>query len=327
MPEELTKGRTKVRYYTHLTLSHDRTLAFLDTQADDDHIMGVLNIKTGAYTKWYDAGLLPHINHGQINPVRNDIALCCWECVPWTDSKGVLHDELRDWDKKNPGKPYPRLQLCEPGKLTMVPAKSQYATHERWDEQGEGFYWCAPTGVWYHDLKTGQQQIVSPKGTHAFMSRDRNYVVSDISVGGWWRGCAWQVYFHNRKTNRGIHLFSYRPSICPKDKPSRIHPDPHPQFVCKDRYIICTIGYDDGHVETAVTPVDELIRKTSLDPIGTFQRDLPATAEPVAVGRKLSALFFETPPDKYGLRGVPRPGATDNVPHTAASLLRVRWGI
>jgi len=38
-------------------------------------------------------------------------------------------------------------------------------------------------------------------------------------------------------------------------------------------------------------------------------------------------LFFETPPDKYGLRGVPRPGATDNVPHTAASLLRVRWGI
>ena len=320
MPEELTKGRKKMRYFTHLTLSGDRTLAFLDTQADDDHIQGVLNIRTGAYTKWHEGGAVPHINHGQINPVRNDIALCAWECVPWTDSKGVVHEELRDWDRKNPGQPYPRLQLCEPGRLTMVPAESKYATHERWDEQGEGFYWCAASGVWYHDLKTGRQQVVSPKGGHAFMSCDRNYVVSDIPVGGAWRGKAWQVYFHNRKTNRGIHLFTYRPPICPKETPSAIHPDAHPQFVCRDRYVISTIGFADGHVETAITPVDELIRKTSVDPVKDFLKDLPAAAEPKAVGRTLAEHFLETPPDKYGPRGVTRAYKSDHVPYAVVSL-------
>ena len=262
MPEELTKGAKRVSYYCHLTLSGDRTLAFLDSRVDDDHVQGVLNLTTGAYTKWHDAGL-KNISHGQINPLRNDIALCCWECVPWTDSKGVVHDELRNWPKKHPTEPYPRLQLCEPGKLTMVPATiSRYATHERWDEQGEGFYWCAH-GVYYHDLATGEQTKLSPIGTHAFLSRDRRYVVADNPVGGWWRGCAWQVYFHNRETDRGVYLFARRPAMCTKKAESRLHPDPHPQFVCGDRYVICTINHADGHMDYAVTPVADLVKRTS----------------------------------------------------------------
>ena len=320
MPKELYSRGKLIRYYYHLTLSHDRTLAFLDSQVGDEHIQGVLDIRTGEYTEWNNSGLV-HFCHGQINPVRNDIALGCWEGVPWTDSKGVVHDELRNWEKKHPNEPYPRLQLCEPGKpLTMIPAKSQYATHERWDEQGEGFYWCAPTGVWYHDLRTGEQKIVSPKGGHAFMSYNRDYVVSDIPIASSWRGKAWQVYFHNRRTNRGIHLFTYRPPICPKEAPSRIHPDAHPQFVCKDRYIISTIGFDDGHVETAITPVDELIRRTSIDPVKDFLKGLPSAAEPIAIGKKLSEHFLETPPDKYGPKGVTRVYKNDMVPYPVVSL-------
>ena len=320
MPMELAKGAKKVSWFCHLTLSHDRTLAFLDSRIDDNHIQGVLNIKTGEYTKWNESGL-KNIFHGQINPARNDIALCCWECVPWTDSKGVVHDELRNWWTKYPGEPYPRLQLCEPGKLTMIPTQhTPGATHERWDEQGEGFYWCAG-GVWYHDLATGEQYEVSPKGAHAFMSHDRDYVVSDCPVGGWWRGCAWQVYFWNRRSNRGIHLFTYRPAMCPdKDSESHLHPDPHPQFVCHDRYVICTINHADGHMDYAVTPVDELIRKTSIQPVAEFMKDLPAAADPTLVGKRLSEHFLETPPDKHGPKGVTRPFKGDNVPYAVVSL-------
>ena len=262
MPEALTKGAKRVRYFCHLTLSHDRTYAFLDSRVDDNHVQGALNIRTGEYTKWHEAGL-KNIFHGQMNPMRNDIALCCWECVPWTDSKGVVHDELVNWFKKHPDEPYPRLQLCEPGKLTMIPTQlTKGATHERWDEQGEGFYWCS-RGVYYHDLASGRQTKISPVGAHAFLSTDRRYVVADNPVGGWWRGCGWQVYFHNRTTDRGVFLFTKRPPMCTKKAESRLHPDPHPQFVCGDRYVISTVNHADGHMDYAVTPVAPLVKCTS----------------------------------------------------------------
>lgn len=261
MPEELTKGAKYVRYFTHLTLSHDRTLAYLDSRVDDVHIQGVLNVITGEYTKWGETGLI-NINHGQIHPVRNDIALNAWEGVPWKDSRGLTHSIVRP-SKENPNVLYPRLQLIEPGKRTMIAAKERgYATHERWDEQGDGFYWCGG-GVWYHDLKTGEQTQVSPIGTHAMMSTDKNYVIVDNSLNGWWRGCSWQVYFHNRKTNRGCYPFTKRPAMCTKAAESKLHPDPHPQFVCGDRYVICTINSADGHMDLAVTPVQQMIDKTS----------------------------------------------------------------
>ena len=319
MPEALTKGAKRVRYFCHLTLSHDRTLAFLDSRVDDNHVQGVLNIRTGEYTKWNESGL-KNIFHGQINPVRNDLALCCWECVPWTDSKGVVHDELRNWWTKHPNEPYPRLHLVEPGKLTMIPTQlTKGATHERWNEQGDGFYWCSG-GVYQHDLATGVQSRISPKGAHAFMSYDRKYVVSDKPVGSWWRGCAWQVYFHNRETDRGCYLFTYRPPMCTKAAESRLHPDPHPQFVCGDRYVICTINHADGHMDYAVTPVDQLIARTSRQPVEEIRRDLPASADPVAVGTKLAEHFLETPPDKHGPKGVTRPFKDDLVPYPVVSL-------
>lgn len=261
MPRELTEGASYVRYFTHLTLSGDRTLAYLDSRVDDNHIQGVLNIKTGEYTKWGESGLI-NINHGQIHPVRNDIALNAWECVPWKDSKGQYHSIVRP-TKENPNVIYPRLQLTEPGKRTMIPAKAHNAaTHERWDEQGDGFYWCG-RGVWYHDLKTGEQTKVSPIGTHAMMSIDKNYVIADNSLDGWWRGCAWQIYFHNRKTEKGCYPFTRRPAMCTKSAESNLHPDPHPQFVCGDRYVVCTINNADGHMDLAVTPVPQLIEMTS----------------------------------------------------------------
>ncbi|MDO5320304.1 MAG: hypothetical protein Q4G65_16880, partial [bacterium] len=163
MPAELTTGAKLVRYFTHLTLTKDRKYAYLDSRVDDNHVQGLLELATGKYEKWGETGLI-NINHGQINPIRNDIALNAWECVKWKDSKGVEHGiEMVDGV-------YPRLQLIEKGRRTMIPSRAtNYATHERWNEQGDGFYWCSG-GVWYHDLKTGEQTLVSPKGAHAMMS-------------------------------------------------------------------------------------------------------------------------------------------------------------
>lgn len=322
MPPELTKAKRNLRYFTHLTLSHDRTLAYLDSRVDDNHQQGVMDIRTGAYTKWCDAGHT-NINHGQINPVRNDIALNAWEAIPWRDSKGKVHDELRNWRKLHPGKPYPRLQLTEAnGKTTMIPSRRfNYATHECWNAKGDGFLWCAGGGVWHHDLATGRQELISPKGGHAMISRDGNLVVSDCAVGVWWRGCAWQVYLHNRKTNRGCYPFTYRPPMCPQTpEQSRLHPDPHPHFGCGDRYILCTINNPDGHMDLAVVPVAPLVARTSRDPVAEIMKDMPASADPVAVGSKISELFLETPPDKYGPKGCERPFKSDSVHYSVVSL-------
>ena len=90
MPAELTTGASRVRYFTHLTLTKDRKYAYLDSRVDDNHVQGLLELATGKYEKWGETGLV-NINHGQINPIRNDIALNAWECVKWKDSKGVEH--------------------------------------------------------------------------------------------------------------------------------------------------------------------------------------------------------------------------------------------
>ena len=51
--------------------------------------------------------------------------------------------------------------------------------------------------------------------------------------------------------------------MCTKNAESNLHPDPHPQFVCGDRYVVCTINNADGHMDLAVTPVPQLIEMTS----------------------------------------------------------------
>lgn len=53
------------------------------------------------------------------------------------------------------------------------------------------------------------------------------------------------------------------PAIATKERPSNFHPDPHPAFNCKDKYIICTMNGEDGNMHLSVTPVAQLIKMTS----------------------------------------------------------------
>ena len=258
-PALLKQGR--INYlYTHLTLSKDRSAAFLDCGLTSPegkrlYVQGMLNLKTGAYTSWGKTDFFA--NHGQINPARDDLAMCAWEEC-WKDA-GLAYRKQTGW--------YPRMWLVYPdGSRTMVPARAKNtASHEIWDEDGTGFSWCGG-GVYHHDLATGKQECwcPDPKARHNRVSANGKYVVYDVAPGVWWRGCPWCVRFYNRETKRTVDVYSTRPALMPRENESKRHPDPHPHFVCHEKYVISTANNARGNMELFVTPVDQLIARTTM---------------------------------------------------------------
>ncbi len=259
IPAQLkAEGANVLSYATHASLTPDRAKVFMDARVDDRFIQGLLDIRTGQFEKWGEESVC--VNHGQVNPVNGRLALCAHE-VRWTGIDKVEH-RIRNVDGV-----YPRLLLVEPeGKRRIVPPMNNYATHEHWAADGRGFYYCSSGrqyGVIYYDLATGQQRRAAPvRAAHATMTRDRRYFTYDYSVGKWYRGCAWRVGFYNAETKKEILLYAGRPAFNTRDKPSNLHPDPHPQFVCGDKYIICTINRGDGRMDLSVTPVAPLLEMT-----------------------------------------------------------------
>ena len=254
VPAALREAGSKIhRLVTHTSLTSDRKKVFLDARVDDRFIQGMLTIATGEFEKWGEADF--HINHGQVNPANERMALCAYE-IRWVDKHGVEHRIERI------NGVYPRLQLLEPGKRRMIPPLSSYATHECWAPDGKGFYYCGH-GVVYHDLATDKAELLAPvKAAHATMTANRRYFTYDYSVGPWYRGCAWQVGFYDRETGKEVFIYESLPAFNSKEEPSKLHPDPHPQFVCKEKYIICTINHGDGRMDLSITPVAPLIDMT-----------------------------------------------------------------
>ena len=262
IPGALTEmGR--VRYLaTHLTLTRDRSKAFLDASViapngATNYVQGLLTLANGAFESWGTTDFF--CNHGQLNPVRDDLALCAWE-EAWL-KPGQDYKKKTGW--------YPRMWLVEPGgKRTLVPARDRnFASHEVWDDDGKGFSWCGRPGdyVYHHDLATGRQErwcgIAGAR--HNNVSPDNRYVVCDEAPEAWWRGCKWRVAFWNRETEKGVWIYSTRPALMPREKQSRLHPDPHPHFVMNGRYVVCTANNADGHMDLYVTPVDQLVKMTA----------------------------------------------------------------
>ena len=246
-PADIKKLGNVRHLCTHLTLTRDRKQAFLDLKINQYYIQGMLDIPTGKYTVWSKTDFF--INHGQIHPFRNDIALCAWESLRGRKVNGI----------------YPRIWLFEPGgKRTMIPPQiNNYATHECWSEDGKGIYFCSE-GVHYHDLATGRQELIGPmRASHAKMTADNKYLTFDDYTDNWYRGCAWKIGFYNRETKKGLHFYPSLKAYNRKEDENYLHPDPHPQFVCNDKYIISTVNLGSGYMDLSVTPVDQLIKLTS----------------------------------------------------------------
>lgn len=269
IPYELHHGSPVSYYCTHITLNGARDKAFLESKLgtsgwcgaknpDDKFVQGVVDLKTGKYESWGSTDFF--CNHGQFNPKNDGLALCAWECC-W-QKEGKEYQKKTGW--------YPRLWvLRSDGSKEMIPSRnSNSASHEIWDEDGDGFAWCG-RGVWHHDLATGKQECYCPQpgAAHATLTADERYVVYDDHRNkGWWRGSPWCVGFWNRETKRNVDIYSLRPAIggsTGRDNESSQHPDPHPQFVCNDRYVISTFNNLDGTMDLLVTPVRQLIDATS----------------------------------------------------------------
>ncbi len=262
IPKEIS-SLGKIKYlYTHLTLTSDRKRAFLDTcvitpEGKKRYLQGMLNLETGEFDKWDETPF--YCNHGQVNPVRDDLAMCAWECC-W-EREGQEYKRKTGW--------YPRMWLMQKGKREMIPSRElNYASHEIWDDDGTGFSWCSARYVYHHDLKSGKQErwCGIPGASHAHISPNKKYVVCDDAPEGWWRGCKWRVAFWNRETGKYVWIYNTRPALMPRNNPSKLHPDPHPHFVVNAKYVVCTANNADGHNDLYVTPVKQLVEMTSVTP-------------------------------------------------------------
>ncbi len=261
IPDVLSNMGTVKRLYTHLTLTRNREKAFLDATVEKPdggirYVQGLLTLATGEFDKWGETDFC--CNHGQINPVRDDIALCAWEAC-W-EKQGQEYRQKTGW--------YPRMWLMEKGKQTMVPARDRnFASHEIWDDDGKGFSWCGRPGdyVYHHDLETGKQErwCGISGARHNNVSPDKRYVVCDEAPEKWWRGCKWRVAFWNRETGKSVWIYSTRPALMPFENQSKMHPDPHPHFVMNGKYVVCTANNADGHMDLYVTPVKQLVDLTT----------------------------------------------------------------
>jgi len=254
LPAELRPEDGDVGYVLcHLTLTRDRSKAFCDSCIRGRYVHGLVDLTTGAYEYWGETPFCA--NHGQLNPANDRMAMVAWESC-WTGEVGRRYKES--------GAVYPRMWIVEPGnRFRLVPSVRNYATHEKWSEDGKGIYFCSKGGVFYHEIATDRQSCVSPiHAVHATMTADNRYVAFDGEHEPNYRGCSWRVGFTNRDTGKSVFIHSRRPPLNPRERPSTLHPDPHPTFVCNDRYVVCTVNNADGHMDLSVTPVAPLVEMT-----------------------------------------------------------------
>lgn len=286
--EFLSLGKRNKFFATHPTMNADRTKMFIDTRFDDSFYHGCINLKSGKWELW---GSTPFIlNHGQLCPSDENLALGAWE-VDWVDAKGEHHPI----HNVGPDGRYPRMWYLRPGdrrKMIDPGPGVNYATHEMWDEDGRGHYWNNWSGLWHYDRFSGKTERFSPfPSGHSTVSRDSRYVVSDfpVSLVGW-RGQPWSVVFYDRQTGGAVFIHSRNSALCPPDPGSRLHPDPHPAFVCGERYVVTTVNNADGHMDLCLTPVAPLKERCAkATPLG---KPLPASAHPISVGERICQLYY-----------------------------------
>ena len=265
-----TSGSPIKRLANHLTLTQDKSKVFLDMRIDDEFVYGLLDLAAGTWDEWGRADI--NLTHGELNPVRDDIALMAVDSYTRLDGTKVSIEA-------DPDGIYPRLQLVSKGhRERMMPDMTRedqpagYASHERWDESGEWVYWCS-AGVCIRNVDNPDQfyKYAPTWASHSFFSMQRQYITYDDQSLDFYRGCRWRVAFYNIATNKYVYIHKLLPALVSSEeiqnttianKMASLHPDPHPQFVCNDKYVICTAQRPDKTIRLSITPVDQLIELT-----------------------------------------------------------------
>ena len=271
-----TSGNPIKRLANHLTLTQDKTKVFLDMRINDEFVFGLLDLYTGAWDEWGREEV--NFTHGELNPVRDDIALMAIDSHTKLDGTKV---EIA----YDPDGTYPRLQLVKRGShQTLLPDMTRdkneypggYASHERWDETGEYVYWCSGGACIrninnWNDFKKYDSTNGASWASHSFFSINKEYIAYDDQSLDFYRGCRWKVAFYNIQKRKMVYIHTLLPALVSKteiqdattaNQMASLHPDPHPQFVCNDKYIICTAQRPDKTIRLSITPVDQLIELT-----------------------------------------------------------------
>ena len=234
---------------------------FIDSWIADQFYWGLLDLYTGDWEEWGHSTSV-HITHGQMNPKHDDEALCSVDT--WNDRQGNSHPVEYDPDGTNP-----RMQWTKKGfRQTIPPAEDNGATHDGWCSDGDRVFWCS-AGIHTRNIRTGEYQRILvtdqsfEQATHCHPCSDLKYWTFDDTYPDFYRGSHWKVRFLNTITNQQAYIYTLRPNINDEKHESNLHPDPHPHFVCHDKYIICTMPGDELNLHWSITPVDQLIEMTS----------------------------------------------------------------
>ena len=245
---------------THLTRTADKKEFFLDVlEGNDTSYVGTVNLETGEFTKWADNPF--PTNHGQINPVNPNISLCAYDNysnIVTGEGHTIPYDENGN---------YLRLWTIERnGTRKTYPPRDGFATHEFWSADGKKIYYCdCWRGLNRINIETGEHiQRHACRSWHAFVSRDEKYLVYDYKCTteeDFYRGGPAGVAFVNTETGKEIAIATALPPTGTREKPFGYHPDPHPRFVCDEKYILYTTS-EGGGLDIALAVTADLIEKT-----------------------------------------------------------------
>ncbi|MBO4595762.1 MAG: hypothetical protein J5632_04040 [Bacteroidales bacterium] len=234
-----------------------------------------------------------NLTHGQLNPKRDDMALMAtdhYDLTEKVDGKSVRIPIYKDSDGW-----YPRIQIVQKNsRYTMIPdpysedpdkKDGGYASHERWHEDGNYVYWCSGkpcvrslANARNKDSYTKFSDAIN-SASHCFFSKDfftsnNKWITYDDQSYqyDYYRSCRWRVHFYNHKTKKTVMIYTLNPALISKTEINadsdlasayqNWHTDPHPQFVCNDKYIVCTVQKSDKTIRLSITPVDQLVEKT-----------------------------------------------------------------
>lgn len=261
-PADIANNRRPRRIATHLTRSADGKSFAIDAEFSPDWYIGDVPVDGSPARIWQKLDRC--YNHAQFSPTDPDLILA---------SQDGWHDAATG----NYGGSEDRLWLIRRGEkvrpiLPREPLSSDHRGHEWWDADGQH--------VWYIDyhkgtekvnIHTGTRQTIWPLGhTHSHCDRQSRYLVGDVYDGP----DQWQMAFFNINTGRQIHIVSKFPTFpsiasgsalsatTPCFNRSYYHIHPHPQFCRRDQYICYTTNVR-GQIDIALTPVDQLVARTS----------------------------------------------------------------
>ena len=108
-----------------------------------------------------------------------------------------------------------------------------------------------------HQARSFELQIQSRK---EYLPAGTSFAVIP-DEGGWeWvpaeQRYSWRVGYQNLRTRKESFVFTGMPPYRAKEK-STLHPHPHPQFVCRDRWILTTVFVPGERMSIALAPVEQ----------------------------------------------------------------------